>query len=96
MEDDNRDALFRLNFKQQDGYRSQRFETNPKEPFLMNAPHDANHKQFNLYEYENMQPTPHMGITNGIDALVNRLEMSKEQYESDHLRIGSGMIHDAS
>jgi len=44
MEDDNRDALFRLNFKQQDGYRSQRFETNPKEPFLMNAPHDANHK----------------------------------------------------
>ena len=44
IEDDNREAIFRLNFKQQDGYRSAKYETNPKEPFLMNAPHDANHK----------------------------------------------------
>ena len=77
IEDDNREAIFRLNFKQQDGYRSAKYETNPKEPFLMNAPHDANHKQFNMFEYENMQPT-HPGVNNGMEVLLNQLEMAKE------------------
>lgn len=59
IEDDNREAFFRLNFKQQDGFRNAKFETNPKEPYFMNAPHESNHTNKLLFEYEVRQPAMH-------------------------------------
>ena len=91
IEDDNREAFFRLNFKQQDGFRNAKYETNPKEPFLMNAPHESNHTNKLLFEYEVRQPSMHMGAAtanSSLDYLLNNLEMMKEQCDQEQKRLG--------